>query len=59
MAVPVDKADAYYDYLLETGVPDYKSTSGNQGIYVLRRVEGRTAHFLLAVEFGALSTSVS
>ena len=40
-------ADAYYAYLLETGLSDYRSTPGNQGLHVLRRVEGEVAHFLL------------
>ena len=45
--VPAVKADAYYDYLLRTGVPDYRRTPGNRGVYVLRRKEGAVAHFLL------------
>lgn len=46
-AVPADRADAYYDLLLRTGIPDYERTPGNTGVYVLRRIEGETAHFLL------------
>jgi len=46
-AVPLDKADAYHDYLLATGVPDYQGTPGNRGVTVLRRIEGDVAHFLL------------
>jgi heme-degrading monooxygenase HmoA len=45
--VPREKADAYHAYLLRTGVPDYRVTPGNQGVYVLRRLEGNQAHFLL------------
>lgn len=45
--VPAAEAEAYYAYLLETGVPDLKATPGNQGVLVLRRVEGAAAHFLL------------
>lgn len=40
-------ADAYLDYLNRTGVPDYRSTEGNRGVYVLRRTEGGQTHFLL------------
>jgi heme-degrading monooxygenase HmoA len=40
------KADEYLDYLNETGVPDYRGTEGNRGVYVLRRVEEEQAHFL-------------
>ncbi len=45
--VPREKADDYHAYLLRTGVPDYLSTTGNRGVYVLRRLEGPHAHFLL------------
>ena len=45
--VPKAKADAYYQYLLTTGVKDYQATEGNLGVNVLRRVEGDEAHFLL------------
>lgn len=41
-----ERADEYLDYLNETGVPDYRATEGNRGVYVLRRVEGGEAHFL-------------
>lgn len=37
----------YLEYLQKTGVPGYKNTPGNRGVYVLRRIEGGTAHFLL------------
>jgi heme-degrading monooxygenase HmoA len=40
-------ADAYYEYILATGLSDYRSTPGNRGVHVLRRVEGDVAHFLL------------
>jgi heme-degrading monooxygenase HmoA len=45
--VPAAKADTYHEYLLRTGVADYAGTPGNRGVYVLRRVEGEIAHFLL------------
>lgn len=45
--VPASKADAYHDYLNKTGIPEYKATPGNRGVFVLRRVEGDIAHFLL------------
>lgn len=41
------QADEYLDYLNSTGVPDYRRTPGNRGVYVLRRTEGDIAHFLL------------
>jgi heme-degrading monooxygenase HmoA len=45
--VPAAKADAYYDYLMRTGVPEYRATDGNRGVYMLRRVSEGYAHFLL------------
>ena len=41
------KADEYLDYLNKSGVPDYQATQGNLGVYVLRRIEGNKAHFLI------------
>ncbi len=45
--VPIEKADAYHAFLTRRAIPDYRSTPGNHGVYVLRRVEGNRAHFLL------------
>lgn len=45
--VPAEKADAYHEFLLESGVPDYQQTPGNRGVYIFRRIEGDVAHFLL------------
>jgi heme-degrading monooxygenase HmoA len=44
---PAAKADAYMEFLNQSGIPDYKATEGNRGVYVLRRIEGENAHFLL------------
>ena len=41
------KADEYLDYLNNTGVAAYRTTQGNIGVYVLRRIEGNKVHFLL------------
>ena len=46
MTLPT-KADAYYEYLLKTGVPDAQATAGNQGVFVLRRVSDGLAEFLV------------
>lgn len=40
-------ADAYHAYLQRTGVADLRATPGNRGVYVLRRIEGEEAHFVL------------
>lgn len=42
-----EQRDEYLEYLQKTGIPGYKGTPGNRGVYVLQRVEGDTAHFLL------------
>jgi heme-degrading monooxygenase HmoA len=44
---PAAKADDYLALLQRTGIPDYQATPGNQGVFVLRRLEGEAAHFLL------------
>ena len=46
-AVPAEKAEDYMRYLEKTGLPDYRATPGNRGVYVLRRSEPGVAHFLL------------
>ena len=46
-AVPTERADEYYRYLQRTGIPDYRATPGNRGVYLLRRTEGAITHFLL------------
>lgn len=40
-------ADEYLEYLRRTGLRDYASTPGNQGIVCLRRLEGSRAHFTI------------
>jgi heme-degrading monooxygenase HmoA len=45
--VPATRADEYLAYLERTGLPDYRATPGNRGVWVLRRIEGDRAHFLL------------
>ncbi|MGH7449017.1 MAG: antibiotic biosynthesis monooxygenase family protein [Longimicrobiales bacterium] len=45
--VEASKADAYYAYLLRTGLADYRATPGNRGVLVLRSIEGDIAHYTL------------
>ena len=42
---PAIKADQYLDYMQATGVKELRATEGNQGVYVLRRVEDGEAEF--------------
>jgi len=44
---PQNKSDQYFEYLMKTGIPDYRKTEGNLGVYVLRRTSDNTAEFLL------------
>jgi len=44
---PARLADAYHDYLLETGVPGYRGTAGNRGAMLLRRAHEETVEFVL------------
>ena len=53
--VPVARADAYWEYLNQTGIPDYKATPGNLGVTVLRRIEGDHAHFLIISYWESMS----
>jgi heme-degrading monooxygenase HmoA len=43
--VPAEKAAAYHQYLLETGLKDSKSTKGNQAVFLLKREEKEITHF--------------
>ena len=41
------KGDEYFNYIMETGVKGYRSTEGNLGVYVMRRIRDGQAEFLL------------
>lgn len=43
----VEDRDAYAEYILETGIASYKSTSGNRGAYVVSRLDGDLIEFLV------------
>jgi heme-degrading monooxygenase HmoA len=40
-----EHADEYLEYVIKTGVEDYKNTKGNIGVEILRRIEGEKCHF--------------
>jgi heme-degrading monooxygenase HmoA len=42
-----EDADTYLAYVEETGLKEYRSTPGNRGAMVLRRLEKETAEFLV------------
>jgi heme-degrading monooxygenase HmoA len=39
-------AETYLQYLKASGIPDYRSTPGNRGAFVFRRMERDIAHFV-------------
>ena len=49
-----EQADAYLEFLKERAIPDYKSTPGNRGVFLLRRVDGDEAHFLTLTHWDSL-----
>jgi heme-degrading monooxygenase HmoA len=38
--------DAYWAFLRDRAIPDYRRTPGNQGVRLFRRLEGDQAYFL-------------
>ncbi|MGH2724708.1 MAG: antibiotic biosynthesis monooxygenase family protein [Actinomycetota bacterium] len=46
-ATRAEDADRYLGYLEQTGLPDYRATPGNRGVYVLRRLVDERAEFTL------------
>ena len=54
--VPAHKADEYYEYLKRTGLSDYRTTPGNRGVWVFRRVEGDRTHFLLTTLWDSIES---
>jgi heme-degrading monooxygenase HmoA len=42
-----DDSDAYHRYMRETGVRGLRGTRGNRGVYMLRRVAGGRAEFVV------------
>jgi heme-degrading monooxygenase HmoA len=48
------KADEYLDYLQATGVKGTRSTAGNRGVRILRRVADQHAEFLFVSYWDSL-----
>jgi heme-degrading monooxygenase HmoA len=44
---PVEKSDAYHEFLLRTGIRDYRATRGNLGAWILRREVDGAVEFLV------------
>ncbi|MEU4545771.1 antibiotic biosynthesis monooxygenase family protein [Nonomuraea dietziae] len=45
-ATPIEKSADYLRLMRDVALPDYRSTPGNRGAYVLHREEGGVAHFV-------------
>jgi hypothetical protein len=43
----IGKADQYLEYLNQVVLPGYQAVEGNQGVCILREVQGELAYFLL------------
>ena len=41
----VEHADEYLQFLIDTGVTDYKSVEGNLSVEIWRRLDGDVCHF--------------
>jgi heme-degrading monooxygenase HmoA len=41
-----ENADAYVDYLMRTGMKEYRETPGNRAAYILRREDGNRTEFV-------------
>lgn len=49
-------ADEYLQYVIETGVADYKSIAGNLGVEILRRIDGDVCHFWTVTKWDSLDS---
>lgn len=38
------RAEEYHQYLIDTGLNDYKTTEGNRGVFLLKRDDGDITH---------------
>lgn len=54
--VPAALAAKYYDFLLRTGVADYRATPGNRGVVVQRTFEDDEAHFVLTTFWDSIAS---
>jgi heme-degrading monooxygenase HmoA len=42
----IEDADAYLEYIRETGLQEYRDTPGNRGAWILRRAAGDRTEFV-------------
>lgn len=53
-AVRAEDADAYTRYMERTGLPGYRETPGNRGVYMLRREVGELCEFVMVTLWDSL-----
>jgi heme-degrading monooxygenase HmoA len=53
---PTAKADAYLSFLKARALPDYRSTPGNLGAWILRRADGEITHFRTLTHWDSLAS---
>ena len=47
-------ADEYLEFLIKTGVADYKKTPGNLSVEILRRIEDDICHFWTVTKWDSI-----
>jgi heme-degrading monooxygenase HmoA len=45
-ATSASDADAYAEYIRDTGLAEYRETEGNRGAWLLKRIDGDRAEFV-------------
>ena len=51
-----EHADEYLQFLIDTGVPDYKSVPGNLGVEIWREIDGEVCHFWTVTKWDSLES---
>ena len=51
-----EHADEYLQFLIDTGVPDYKSVRGNLGVEIWREINGDVCHFWTVTKWESLDS---
>lgn len=51
-----EHGEEYLEYLIETGIQDYKKTEGNLGVEILRRIEKDVCHFWTVTKWSSYET---
>jgi heme-degrading monooxygenase HmoA len=49
-------ADIYLDYIIQTGLKDYRTTPGNISAKILRRTENDICHFYTVTEWDSIES---